>query len=190
MVNSKKRNLLLATLVVALACAVFVNWYYTRPPADEEAGASVPSSSVRDNQQVNLGDAQYVGAMSGEEAAVAANASAEYFAAAKLRRQTAQDTAKETFNKVIADSKADEKSKSSASKALEELAANIKKEADIENLVSAKLAGDCVVILNGDSAEVIIQGGKLNDQSVLQIKDICVKQTKLPSGSVTVVEQK
>ncbi len=27
----KKRQLLLATLIIALAAAVFVNWYYTRP---------------------------------------------------------------------------------------------------------------------------------------------------------------
>jgi len=190
MVNSKKRNLLLATLVVALACAVFVNWYYTRPPADEDASAGAPTTSVRDNQQVNLGDAQYVGSVSGDEAAVAANASAEYFASAKLRRQNAQDKAKETMSKVIADSKADDKAKESANKALAELAAIIKKEADIENLISAKLSGDCVVILSGESVEVIVQGGKLNDQSALQIKDICVRQTKLPANAVTVVEQK
>jgi len=189
MVNTKKRNMLLATLVVALACAVFVNWYYTRPPADEEANVAAPTTTVRDNQQVNLGDAQYVG-LNDEEAAVAANASAEYFASAKLRRQTAQDKAKDTLNKVINDSKADEKSKENASKALADLANIIKKEADIENLIAAKIAGDCLVILNGDSVEVIVQGGKLNDQSALQIKDICVKQTSLSANAVTVVEQR
>ncbi|MDR3344268.1 MAG: SpoIIIAH-like family protein [Oscillospiraceae bacterium] len=190
MANSKKRNLLLATLVVALACAVFVNWYYTRPPADEPANGKAQTTTVRDNQQVNLGDAQYVGNVNDEEAAVAANASAEYFAAAKLRRQSAQDKAKETLSKVIADNKSNEKAIESANKALTELAEAIKKEADIENLITAKLAGDCVVILNGESVEVIVQGGKLNDQSVLQVKDICVNQTKLPPGAVTVVEQK
>ncbi|MDR1410292.1 MAG: SpoIIIAH-like family protein [Oscillospiraceae bacterium] len=190
MANTKKRNLLLATLVVALACAVFVNWYYTRPPADEPANGNAPATTVNGNKQVNLGDAHYVGGQTDEEEAVAANASAEYFAAAKLRRQKAQEKAKETLNKVIADSKSNQSSIESANKALAELAAVIKKEADIENLIAAKLVGDCVVILNGENVEVIVQGGKLNDQSVLQVKDICVNQTKLLSSAVTVVEQK
>ncbi|MDR1806273.1 MAG: SpoIIIAH-like family protein [Clostridium sp.] len=185
MFNSKKRNLLLATLVVALACAVFVNWYYTRPPADEEAAAQTTRTGG-----ASLGDAQYVGSMSEEEEAIAANASAEYFASAKLRRQTAQDKAKEALGKVIADSKASKESVESANKALASLAATIKKEADIENLISAKIGGDCVVIINDDGVEVIVEGGRLNDQSALQIKDICVKQTKLPASSVTIVEQK
>ncbi|MCL2023822.1 MAG: SpoIIIAH-like family protein [Oscillospiraceae bacterium] len=188
MENSKKRNLLLGTLVVALACAVFVNWYYTRPPLDEEP-VNTPSTIV-DNKQVNLGDAQYVGLLDDDAQAVAANASAEFFAAAKLRRQTAQDKAKDTLMKVIGDAKSDDKTKESANKALAALANIIKKEADIENLISAKIAADCVVIINDDSIEVIVEFGKLNEQTAAQIKDIAVKQTKLEASGVTVVEQK
>ncbi|MDR0884271.1 MAG: SpoIIIAH-like family protein [Oscillospiraceae bacterium] len=182
----KKRNLLLGTLVVALACAVFVNWYYTRPPADETAGSK---TTLSDGKQVNLGDAQYVGASVDEEA-VAAGASAEYFAAAKLRRQQAHDQAKETLTKIIANTKASDKALEGANKTLTDLTAAIKKEADMENLITAKLACACVVILNTDGVEVILPGGKLNDQAVLQVKDICIKQTKLPSTGITVVEQK
>lgn len=190
MASSKKRNLLLATLVIALACAVFVNWYYTKPPADEDASAGLSQTTIEGNQQVNLGEAQYVGAMTDEEEAVAASASAEYFATAKLRRQKAQETAKDTLNKVITNTKSNSDAIESASRALADLAGVIKLEGDMENLIAAKIAGDCIVILNGDTAEVIVQSGKLNDQSVLQIKDLCVKQAKLPGNAVTVIEQK
>lgn len=30
----KKRQLLLATLIIALGAAVFINWYYTKPTAN------------------------------------------------------------------------------------------------------------------------------------------------------------
>ena len=82
----KKRQLVTATLVLALGAAVFVNWYYTKPHADvSAAGADVSATEVAEK----LGDAQYVlSDVSGK---------ADPFAEARLKREKAHDAAMEAL---------------------------------------------------------------------------------------------
>lgn len=55
----KKRQLLLATLIIALGAAVFINWYYTKPTA-KSAGTKPEQTTQQAEQGANLGDARYV----------------------------------------------------------------------------------------------------------------------------------
>ncbi len=89
----KKRQLLLATLIIALGAAVFINWYYTKPTA-KSAGTKPEQTTQQAEQGANLGDARYVlsSDVTLDDASAQAQAS-EYFAGAKLRRQTAHDEA-------------------------------------------------------------------------------------------------
>ncbi len=185
----KKRQLLMATLVIALGSAVFINWYYTKP--NVEAGAdNKPGTSQGEKQSTgeNLGDARYVNG-EGTTQAAAEVMKREYFASAKLRRSTAHEEAKQALQKIISDKNADNEAIKSANKALAEIAKAIKQEGDSENLITAKIGGDCLVILNGDSAEVIVEKDVLNEQVALQIKDIMMTQTKLPAEKITIVER-
>ena len=54
-----KRQIVLATLVVALGAAVFVNWYYTKPDA-EKANTGVTVTEEVTQAAGNLGDALLV----------------------------------------------------------------------------------------------------------------------------------
>ncbi len=186
----KKRQLLLATLVVALAAAVFVNWYYTRPEI-ESANAGTGSLTTKPQVQegANLGDARYV--ISGEAALedVAAQAQAsEYFASAKLRRKTAHDEAAEALNDVIKDGSSSSEAVSKASAALEELASAMALESDIENLITAKVGCQNLVILNGGNAEIIVENGSIDDVSVIKIKEIAVKHTGYTVDRISITE--
>ena len=51
----KKRQIIMSAMVLALGSAVFVNWYFTRPDAQQTGNEESVSYSV-------LGDAQYVSA--------------------------------------------------------------------------------------------------------------------------------
>ena len=115
----KKRQLILATLVLALGAAVFVNWYYSRPEVavdGQPVQANVLAADTR-QQEEHLGDSQYV--HNPYQASVG-----EYFAGAKLRRSAAHDEAKETLVTVIADNKADAKAVADAGKALQTFTAS------------------------------------------------------------------
>ena len=58
----KKRQLLLATLVIALGAAIFINRYYTAPQVDSAASGEVKEqqTSKSTDKGANLGDARYV----------------------------------------------------------------------------------------------------------------------------------
>ena len=75
-----------------------------------------------------------------------------------------------------------------AIEALKALSNAIKLEGDIEALIKAKTGGDCVVIINNNSAEVIVAKGALNDTVILQIKEIVLKQTGFSAENITIVE--
>lgn len=185
----KKRQLLLATLIIALGAAVFVNWYYTRPEV-ESAGTSSESTTLPEAEQgANLGDARYVisNDTSLEDTAAQAKAN-EYFAGAKLRRQTAHDEAAEALNDIIKDDDSPSDAVEKAGNALKELTDCMTLESDIENLISAKVGCENLVILNGGNAEIIVENGSLDDVTVVQIKEIAVKHSGYPVENVTIIE--
>lgn len=177
----KKRQLIMATLVLALSAAVFVNWYYTRSEVAKTGADNTKTSTQNvDGTGDNLGDAQYVNSTD--------IAKSEYFAGTKIRRTTAHDEAKEALNNIINSDSADAEAIKAATQALKELAEVIKSEADIESLINAKTGGECVVIINNGKAEVVVGKGTLNDQRLLQITEIVMKQTGIEAENMTILE--
>ncbi len=186
----KRRQLVMATMVVALGAAVFVNWYFTKPNLKTDDGVKTGSSVTEDAQNVNLGDSEFVNGTTKVAKDDTKNASDEYFAQAKLNRSTAHDKALETLNSVIRNSSSSDKAIESASNELNKLSEQIKKEADIENLIKAKVSGECLVILSNDKAEVIVQKNTLNDNVIMQIKEIVIKQCDITADNITIIEAK
>lgn len=186
----RKRQLLLATLIIALGAAVFVNWYYTRPDI-ESAISPAPQATTQPAVQegANLGDARYVISTDAvlEDAPAQAMAN-EYFASAKLRRRTAHDEAAEALNKVIKDSTSSESVARQAGEMLDELSSSISLESDIENLITAKVGCENLVILNRGNAEIIVENGSLDDVAIVKIKEIAVEQTGYPVENISITE--
>ncbi len=189
----KKRQILLATLIVALGAAVFVNWYYTKPDAvsSKASATTVTENTTQKGQDTaNLGDARYVISSDVSLSTVSSGdkTAEEYFAAAKLRRSTAHDEANEALNDVIKDSASSAIAAEDAGKMLSKLAESLTLEADIENLITAKTGAGNLVILNNGKAEVIVEKGALNDNVILQIKEIVIKQTGYSVENITIIE--
>ncbi len=176
----RKKQIVTATLALALGAAVFVNWYYTKP----ETQATLNSENTTKAEEIeNLGDAQFV-------SATTAKTSSESLSSFKLKRDAAHDEAKETLNSVIKDQKSSSDSVAQATDALKQLSNEIKDEADLENLISAKISSDCVVIIDSDVCQVIVGKGILTDNISLQIKELVMKQTEIPSKNITIIELK
>lgn len=175
----RKKQILTGTLALALGAAVFINWYYTKP----EVNSTVNSENTTVSEQENLGDAQYVSATTSESGE-------KTLTEFKLKRDSARDEAKETLNAIIKDPKSSPDAVSEATASLNIIADDIKDEADLENLISAKVSADCVVILDVDVCQVIVENGVLNQNITLQIKDLVVKQTKISSKNITIIELK
>ena len=182
----KKRQLVIATLVLALGAAIFINWYYSGPRAEvtglktetTTGGESVKNIDSKEGDM--LGDAQYVNSTN--------VASSDYFAEARLKRSAAHDEALEALNDIIKDSSSKSEAVKEAEKKLNEIADSYKKEANIENLIKAKIKGDCIAVINDKNAEIIVEKGMLNDSTVVLIKEIVLKQTDLPAENVIIID--
>lgn len=193
-----KRQIVLATLVVALGAAVFVNWYYTKPDA-EKANTGVTVSEQATQAAGNLGDALLVnsstasskdGTQESKVEQAQAKVEDEYFAQARLNRSTAHDKAAEELKKTIEDSKASSEAVKTATQELGELSKAIKLEADTENLINAKIGSPCVVVIGNKTAQVVVGKGVLKDDVLVQIKEIVLKQTGFSVENVTIMEAK
>ena len=176
----KKKQIVTATLALALGAAVFVNWYYTKPQSQATANTE---NTTKYSERENLGDAQYVSATTAKQ-------SNETLSDFKLKRDAAHDKAKEMYNSVIKDQKSSDKAVTEATDSLRQLSDTIKDEADLENLIKAKTSAESVVIIDGDICQVIVPKGLLNDNLSLQIKELVMNQTKISSKNITIIELK
>lgn len=171
----KRRQLVLATLVVALGAAVFVNWYY----AGNNSTIQPPEETTGSEYVQNLGEAKYVNA-TGEQA--------EYFSEVKLNRQKSRDEALDKLNKSLEKVKSGSEEAKDITKSIDELTAQIKLESDVEALISAKLASECVAVINEKSAQVIVSSGTLTEDSALQIIDVITTNTDLTAEKIKISE--
>ena len=171
----KRRQLILATLVVALGAAVFVNWYYT----GNNSTIQSPEETTESEYVQNLGEAKYVNA-TGDEA--------DYFSEAKLNRQKSRDEALEVLNKSLEKAKSGSNEAKEITKSIDELTAMIKLERDVEALISAKLASECVAVINEKSAQVVVSKEALSEDAALQIIDVITTNTDLSADKIKITE--
>ena len=67
---------------------------------------------------------------------------------------------------------------------------DMKVQTDTENLISAKTGNECLVVINGESCQVIMEKNTLNDTLVLQITEIIQKNTQILPENLTIIELK
>ena len=178
----KKRQILTATLALAMASAIAVNQYYNGEMFKSETSTNVTE------QQTNLGDSIYVNgsAEAGNDEVTEVMNTEEYFAKAQLKRTQAHDEALDEIQKLI-ENKADYKEVETLLDAYTE---RVKLETDIENLITAKVQSNCLVIVNSEQAEVVVEGDAIDELYMLQITEIVSTQTKIPAENIIIIEAK
>ncbi len=171
----KRRQLILATLVLALGAAVFVNWYYS----GNNEKISKPEETTNAEYVQNLGEAKYVNAE---------GKTADYFSEVRLKRQQSRDEAIDKLNESLKKVESGSTEAQAIADSINELSAQIKLESDVEALISAKLASECVAVINTDSAQVVVGKGALVEDAALQIIDIITNNTELAAADITISE--
>lgn len=191
---AKKKQILTATLVIALICAVGVNWYYSKPDNNPV------SQTATQAEEKNLGDSLLVAGSirtteplsteSTQTTTGETSANSETFAQAKLNKTQSHDEIKSQIEKLMNSEKLDTESKNQLTKLMTDFTDSVKKESDCENLISAKTASDCIVIINGETAQVILQKNTLDEATILQITEIIEKNTNISAENLTIIEAK
>ena len=100
-----------------------------------------------------------------------------YFDAAALSRDQARDEALAVLQTVLSNEDALEETKTQALADISRIALEIEKESNIEALVRAKGFENCIAVLNGSSASIIVKGdAELIGSQVAQINEIVYEQ--------------
>ncbi|MEI3551596.1 MAG: SpoIIIAH-like family protein [Acutalibacteraceae bacterium] len=203
----RKRQLVLAALVVALGAAVYLNWQFGGNSQIVDAGTSVsdkelgaaqlvngsvdssPSSAV--SEAVSSAVSGGTASEASSEAANTANTDVNtYFAQARLERQKSRDASQELVQKVLDDTTADENTKTEAANQAAEISQNIVTETNIENLVKSKGFVDCVAFIQNGACNVVVQkDGEFASADAIAIKDIVVAQAKISADKITIVSK-
>ena len=191
---AKKKQILTATLLIALICAIGVNWYYSRPQNN-------PVTTTAQEQEQNLGDSLLVaGSVKQAETTQPEQTTqsetdteennSEAFATAALNKTKAHDEIKSQIEKLINSESLDTESKNKITTLMDEFTDAVKKESDCESLITAKTGCSSIVIINNDTAQVIMQKNSLDEATILQINEIIEKNTNISAENLTRIEAK
>lgn len=184
----KKKQILTATLVVALVAATGVNWYYS-----QYMTMGSTNETTSQNVSGNLGESLLVAGTTSPENETATETSvdsAKYFSEAKLKRDEAEDEAIDAIEDIIENPNLDTQQKQKISALLSEYTSKLKAQTDTENLIRAKTGSECLVIINDGKCQVILEKNTLNDTLILQITEIIEKNTNISAENLTIIEVK
>lgn len=192
-----KRNAVVAVMAVLVCSAVALNWMYTGQEVQDASGkllgeaTLVSGNGTEDRKDGNASGQDAVGAEGAsaptDEGAVYTGS--DYFASARLTRQQARDNALSLLQEAAEQENADQAVANEASQGIQVLASYTLKEAQIENLVTAKGYTDCVAFMGDESVSVVVstKSGELTAEDVAKITDITMTETGFPAGGIKIM---
>lgn len=116
------------------------------------------------------------------------NASSSAFAEMTLTRQQARDEAMEVLYSLANSDTATDDAKAEAVAEIEDMAACIECEANIESLIKAKGFEECVAVISGNSASVIVKTDGLAQNQIAQISEIVYKEAGVLPTNLNIIE--
>ena len=181
-----KKNLVAAAVLVTVCAGIYVNWIYTEDSMAVSLTDTLDSEKVMSEDMLDLSE-DMAAIAAGEDLDTTA---ADYFAAVRLSRQQARDSAVNMLQEAMAYSEGTKEAESSAE--LEVIVETALSEAQIESLIIAKGYADCVAYMTGDGISVAVSSpeGGLQQADVAVIADIVMAQSDYGLEDIRVVEVK
>ena len=177
-----KKNLVAAAVLLTVCGGIYINWTYGQSQTVSDLTETLDESKILSADKLvmandSLSDNNLSSTMT------------NYFAAVRLSRQEARDSAVNLLQEAIA--YGDENSAQSSAK-LEEMVNLALCEAQIESLVIAKGYIDCVAYIADDGISVAVAApeGGLQQPDVAVIADIVISQSDFDMEQIHVVEVK
>jgi len=171
-----KKNMLVILAVFVIAGAVYVNYLMFSDPIDSIGyGTNNMADSYGSDSFENL-----------QNTPVAEDT---YFATTVLSRQKARDEALQVLQTVVESAEAMEETKTQAFADISQIAKDIECEANVETLIEAKGFSDCVAVINGATANIVVKTSGLLANDIAQINEIVYEQTGVLPVNVRIVER-
>ncbi len=171
-----KRNLIVAATVLLIGAAVFAN-FLLFSDNDGGFGGYDQSGGMATGGDAGTGDTTDVGDT--------------YFATMQVSRKRARDEALEILQSIADNTDSDEASKTQALSDINRLALEMAAESNIETLVMAKGFADCIAVINGDMATVVVatDGDELLATEISQINEIVYEQADILPVNIKITKR-
>lgn len=174
-----KKNLMAASVLLVVCAGIYINWTYTNAQSVGDFTDTLNAETIMsDNGLVLDVNSDTTGD----------NTMVDYFAAVRLSRQEARDSAVNLLQEAMAYGSGNEQQESS--KELEQIVQTALCEAQIESLIIAKGYSDCVAYMSdgGISVAVATPEGGMQNADVAVIADIVITQSGFSMEDIRVVE--
>ena len=112
-----------------------------------------------------------------------------YFASSILSREQARDEAIEVLKTVVNNEAALESAKETALGDIARIAGEIEVEANIETLIKSKGFEECIAVVTGPNANIIVKSDGLLQNELSQIKEIVYEQAGIDPVNIKIVEK-
>ncbi len=178
-----KKNLVAGAVLVTVCAGIYVNWYYSEQQVASDLTDTLNEDKIMSEDLLVMSDADSVAVNIDE-----ATTMSEYFAAVRLSRQEARDSAVTLLQEAMAYGDDTQTAQSNAQ--LEEIVQTALCEAQIESLVIAKGYVDCVAYIGEEGISVAVASpeGGLSQTDVAVIADIVLTQSALEMDDIRIVE--
>ena len=176
-----KKNLVALAVLLTVCGGIYANWAYSQEQAVVDITDTLDENKIMSEDMLVMGNDNSI--------ITESNTMSDYFAAVRLSRQEARDSAVTLLQETMA---YDNEDSSQVSAELEELVNTALCEAQIESLVIAKGYTDCVAYIANDAISVAVAApeGGLQQPDVAVIADIVVNQSQYTMDQIYVVEVK
>ena len=170
-----KRNFIIIGAVVLIAAAVAINLViFSRERSkgfdyDKSAGMEVSGTTAGTPDTASAVDS--------------------YFASVQLSRQRTRDEAMEVLQAVVDNSASTTTAKNEALAEINKMAKIMDTEANIESLIRAKGFTECVAVINGDSASIVVRSDGLIASEISQINEIVYEQAGIQPINIKIIER-
>ena len=200
----KKNEIVAAALVVLIGVAGYLNWSYQDTVRVTDGADYIETGK-------KLGEAQYVNADADAVSENSTNAeiakadtskkeneqkdnttqsSEDYFALAKMEKESSRSKALEILNKTAENESFDEETRKNAQQKILDMASNAEKETIIEGVAKAKGYNNISVYIDGESADIIVEKENFGEKDAQVLKEITTEQLGIAPSNIKIVQKK
>lgn len=178
-----KKNAIAAAVLVTVCAGIYVNWLYTEEQNVANLDDTLDSSKILSADMLVMNDGSNL-----EVDNPSGNTAADYFAAVRLSRQEARDSAVSLLQEAAVYN--DDPQASQTNSKLEDIVQVALCEAQIESLVIAKGYTDCVAYISDEGISIAVASpeGGMEQKDVAVIADIVMTQSDFNVEDIRVVE--
>lgn len=172
-----KKNMVAAAILVTVCAGIYVNWLYSEDQMTADLADTIDQEKLMQSDEMVLSP----------EVSNSSTVS-EYFAAVRLSRQEARDSAVSLIQEAMAYN--DSAETAQTNEQLEQIVQTALSEAQIESLVIAKGYSECVAYISEDGISVAVASpeGGMKQEDVSVIADIVLTQSDFTMEDIRVVE--